>query len=218
MAARKGHLAMVLEAMNKNEQIYHYSTAQFARLETPRHRGTSNDKIKKSEEMAKKYNLVGPYCDHISFFFDPIPLDLLGKLYGKDHGAWVSGNKLYEHVVHVRGLPEIPFEVVETATDLEIMDSIEWEEEGDNSANTSQFFKRQRRAKLLNGEIGSSNLQLLKQIERYKGGTRDAYLAASKRDDFEFNFAKYASCVPHLMIYPPDGYLEVNSSKLVTIK
>lgn len=209
---------MALESLGTFDKLYHYSVQEFSELQTPRYRGTDKEKIRKAEARAKLLGLVGPYCDHISFFFDPIPLDLLGKLFGKDHKAWFSGNKLYEHVVTLDTIGNSPYEAVETPTQIKLMDELDWENATDHEAMTIDFFKKQNRAKRMNGEIGSTQKELQKVVNRFRGTTRDYYIASSKRDDFADAFHQYAANVPHLMVYPPEGKYVVESTRLVTIK
>lgn len=213
----RGFLA--LEALGTFDKLYHYSASEYSEILTPRERGTTDPKkIKLAEERAKLLGLVGPYCDHISFFFDPIPLDLLGKLFGKDHSVWFSGNKLYQHVISLDGLGDCPYEVVETPTQNRVADEFDWSKEDERERNLIEFCKRQNRAKIRNGEIGYDRKALHEQISKYRGGTRDAYIAVSKNADFQDGFYQYAAGVPHLMAYPPSGKVSVLEVKQVTIK
>lgn len=219
MAGSLGRGLMALESLGTFDRLYHYSAAEHSELQTPRVRGTTDPKkIRVSEEKAKLYGLVGPYCDHISFFFEPIPLDILGKLFGKDHPVWFSGNKLYQHVVLLDDLSDCPYEVVETPTQNKVADQFDWSKEDEHEKMILEFFKRQNRAKLLNGEIGYDKKNLHDQISKFRGGTRAAYIAASESEDFEDGRNKYAAGVPHLMAYPPSGKVRVNMTTKVVIK
>lgn len=208
----------VLKESSK-EVLYHYSVKQHKKLLTSRQLGkTDPAKIATWEKIAKKFNLVGAYCDHISFFFDPAPMDILGAIFGPGHAAWFPGSKLYEHVVTVSELVtegEIPYEVVETLTDRKIMDSLDWT---NHEKAIKEFFRLQRKEKILTGEIAWAPDKLLQQMAYYRGGTREAYLKAATMEDFEENRMKYAANVPHLMAYPVSGVVVVESSRLVVVK
>jgi len=210
---------MALEALGTFDKLYHYAASEFSELLTPRVRGTTDPKkLKMADERAKRFGLVGPYCDHISFFFEPIPLDILGKLFGKDHPVWFSGNKLYQHVISLDDLGDCPYEVVETPTQNRVADKFDWSKEDKREDNLTEFFKQQNRAKTLNGEIGYDKKKLHEQISKYRGGTRAAYIAMSKSEDFQDGFMQYAAGVPHVMAYPPSGKVAVLEVSQVTVK
>lgn len=217
MGSRKGFIA--LESLGTFDRLYHYASSEFSELQTPRYRGgTDPKKIKRAEELAKKYKLAGAYCDHISFFFEPIPLDILGKLFGKDHAVWFSGSKLYQHVVTLDDLGDCPYEVVETPTQNKVADQFDWTNEAERDKTMAEYVKLQNRAKLLNGEIGYDKKTLHEQIAKFRGGTRAAYIAASESEDFEDGRNKYAAGVPHLMAYPLSGKVRVDSVSKVVVK
>ena len=210
---------MALESLGTFDKLYHYAASEFTELQTPRYRGTTDPKkIKIGEEKAKLYGLAGAYCDHLSFFFDPIPLDLLGKLFGEGHPVWYSGSKLYQHVISLDDLGDCPYEVVETVTQNRVADQFDWSKEENRDKNILEFYKRQNRAKKLNGEIGYDKKTLHEQISKFRGGTRDAYIAASKSADFQDSFMQYAAGVPHLMAYPLSGKVAVLEVSKVVIK
>ena len=68
--------------------LYHYSDKLFDRLLTKRKQGVTDD-----ENKLEKY----AYLDHISFFLEPIPLDILPSIHKNKHPFYVEGKELNEY-------------------------------------------------------------------------------------------------------------------------
>lgn len=175
----------------------------------------TKEEIIESIAFSKLTHSPGSYTDHISFFFDPIPSDIIGNLYKGLNDVWKNGNILIEHITDTRMLEsEILFSLVESPADVSSLDSIDW-------VDTDEFlleYKIKKEARKRNsGETGNGILNLENQIKKYKGSTTKAYIAASKRKDFLENITKYAASVPHLMLYPKRGFIEIEYINKVVI-
>lgn len=200
-------------------KIYHYSAAAgqepFKDLQTKAlSQKLSPNTLKEEREVAKEFHKVGAYCDHISFFFDPVPLDIIGELFGPWHHTWKPGNELYQYTVDVSTIADCPFEAVETPAALELLEKTVWR---DDEEFKIDFFKRRLELQESLGEVGYTNAALRKVILRFKGSTREAYLKARKRGDWEENKTKYAASVPHLMIYPLNGIIRYEQVDVVKV-
>lgn len=68
----------------------------------------------KWDKIAHDSNRAGAYYQHISFFFEPIPKDIIASVFNNEHKVWRSGNVLYEHQVKISDLGEFAFELVES--------------------------------------------------------------------------------------------------------
>lgn len=202
-------------------KLYHYSSEFWPELKTRRVSGiASNDEIRAADNSAAQKESHGSYIDHISFFFDPIPSKLLAELFGDGHRSWFKGNVLYEYVIDVDTLEAvIPYHVVESEARTKFMDYFvekhNWVD--DDPVLLKLYLKELKRLEISWGEFGVGLTRLKRQIERKRGKTEAAYLAASKRPDFEDGKQRYASNVPHLMIYPSGGIVSWESVNKVVI-
>lgn len=191
-------------------KLYHYSKDIHPVLMSKAASGAvPAAEVQASREKAKKSIVkVGAYCDHISFFFSPIPAFLLPKLFPADHAAWAKGTKLYEHVVDTKDLPyQITYEVVESAKRTALYDQFvidhNWTEDDPNILEAWLVHEMEHLS--MWDERGTSRTVLERKIHENMYSTSGAFLQAAQRADREENKYKYASCVPHVMIYPPDG-------------
>ena len=196
-------------------KLYHYSKDKYEILMNKIKQGKFTEKeLKEQIEYTKETNSPGTYLEHISFFFDPAPLHLLGLIFGKGHHTWFDGNKLYEYIIDVDSLGDIPYNVVETPLCLKLLDNTEW-------VDTYEFFikyqKNKYKLQRANGEIGNTLDKLKHQITLFQGKTSQYYLAAKQRLDAKDNFDKYAACVPHVMLYPNNGTIAIESINKVTV-
>jgi hypothetical protein len=207
--------------MNPSLKLYHYAPDFYPNLQTRRKSGKADvAEIKRAEESARRLGLEGPYVDHISFFFDPIPADILPNLYGQDHAVWFKGNKLYEYIVDVDSLQrDLLYRVVESERKTAFLDKFAEEHNwvDDDPVLLMKYLKEIDTLQRKWGELGREWSEFKKQIQLNQGKTRSAYIRASQRDDFEAGRRRYASNVPHLMVYPSPGvidYAEVNTVTL----
>lgn len=202
--------------------LYHYSKEQHDTLKTKRASGKATpEEIIKSEKSAQRILMPGTaYVDHISFFFDPIPSEILGNLYGKGHPAWFEGNELYEYVVRIDSLPEkLLYEVVESEREVAALDKFvkdhNWVD--DDPVLLRKWFAFILREKVKWGEYGNDRSKLALQAKKNAGNLSTNFLKAVQRDDFKENFTKYAASVPHLMCYPATGMIQYELMNLVVI-
>jgi len=189
-------------------KLYHYSKARFPELLTKRLSGASAEEIRKSEKQRDRHGFIGAYVDHISFFFDPIPSKTLADIFKNDHHTWYRGNALFEYVVDVNQFEvDVPFSVVESRNKTAFMDKFieehNWVE--DDPVLLAKYLKELAKLEVEWGELGHSLSGLKKQIAKNKGGTKQAYLDAAARADFEEGRQRYATNVPHVMVYPKSG-------------
>lgn len=185
----------------------------------------TKEEIKLAEERAKSIayktpnglSIVLPYTSHLSFFFDPIPSELLPKLF-KDHPVWFDGNLLYEHIVDSNTLPaKVLYRVVESPSKTEFMDA--FTKQHNWTEHNPELFKKFRLEMFdqqwKNGEIGFKRSDLVNQIRKHRGHIAEYYKRAVKRDDFQENKEKYAANVAHLNLYPIEG--KVNNISAINV-
>jgi len=205
-------------------KLYHYSKELYPELLTKAASGTMAPIEIKLARLNARRQMPWPslpYCDHISFFFEPIPSEVMDGIFGKGHPVWFKGSELYEYTVDLEDIPEkSPYYVAESPQRTQLFDNFveekNWVE--DNPDLLWEWLMLESRMQRSWGEVGDNPHELEKQAKLYaKPGTlATAYLKASLREDFKDNFTKYASCVPHLMLYPVKGVVQYESvSRLV---
>lgn len=196
--------------------LYHYSTQLYPFLLT-KHQSSklSSKEIEEGLEEAKIICLPGPYYDHISFFFDKVPLKIIGNLFKGKNDFWKNGNEIYEYIIDTASLSNnIKYFITETPSQIKKLDETDWI---DSDEFFQQYMKEKKRMAEANNEIGESRSELEKQIKKYKGKTEAYYIQASKRDDFDENITKYAAYVPHVMLYPEHGKVTYITYSLVKV-
>lgn len=189
-------------------KLYHYSSQPFTKLKTRKASGKcSEQEIKQDLERAKKINSPGPYNESLSFFFDPIPLKLIGKLFHNANDFWFPGNVIYEHTVETENFKE-PFTyfISDTPTDTKTLDKTTWVETEEFEVN---YLREKNKRKKLTKEIGTSKKDLEDQIRKYVNKTATFYQEASARIDFIDYVKMYAAFVPHVILYPSNGEVTV---------
>jgi hypothetical protein len=169
-------------------QLYHYSHKLYSTLLT---RTAQKQKKKKLTVNDRKYD------DHISFFIEPIPLDILPGLHKFEHPFYRDGSKVYEYCIHTTTLGKFYYELVESPEKTNIY--------YDNSLSDDEYHKLLKQIEKDNNYTGTSLSELNKLINKFKGKTRRYFQLIPKRPNYEDIKTKYAPTVPHFMIYPESG-------------
>ena len=193
--------------------LYHYAKTPFKTLTTRRFRETLTDEqLKEGKEIAQWRKAPGPYYDHVSFFLEPVPLDIMGAVFADvKHDFWVPGSTIYQHTVESAKIGRFKYAIVETPGDIKMLS--EWSDDWDmdpkwDDAKEAYFSKRSR-LKKANGEIGQGNALFEQVATSFVGTTRAAYLNSMKGD--QNDRLLYAAGVPHVMLYPDHGELKLVS-------
>jgi hypothetical protein len=202
--------------------LYHYSKTRYPSLLTKRKVGLlSKEEIKKADSSDRLNLLPGhSYIDHVSFFFDPVPSVMLSRIFGITHPVWHTGSKLFEHIIDTTMLDDdVIYEIVESDKKTKLFDEFVEEHNWtyDDPKLLQQWKMLELRKKMEWGEIGRSRKGLELQIVENGGHLDKAFLKAYNRADFEENRMKYAANVPHVMIYPKGGEIEVIGVNSLTI-
>ncbi len=213
-------------------KLYHYSSTLYPVLLTRRRsapmlrrmEGNSDSgglltqtQYEQSVKEAERYSDVGSYYDHVSFFFEPLPLDKMGDHFNNFHDFWFNGHLIYEHVVDTRNLPkDMRYDIVETPTI-----NPWWEKNGfaDNVSKDERLrvFAALRKFKEQIGEIGFDLQSFERAAKQFGKGAFDAYKKQKASPLWEEGKAKYAAGVPHVMIYSEKGRFPVSSVSSCTI-
>ena len=153
--------------------IYHYSMGRYEQLIPFNYR---------DENRKQKVD----HGEFVYFFPDPIPYDLVGKIFPKDHRYWVDGTVVFEHKVDVSD-PSFKlkgWKVEETPEDKQASEKLmrylhdlprdDRFEELESEAFTDFHAMKERRRKSL-GYTGDRLDLFLKMLRRFKGGTEQAF-------------------------------------------
>lgn len=192
--------------------IYHYSTKKIKNISTlrTRNRFTPEEDIS-FNYLAKKHYMPNSYLDHISFFFEPLPLKQMPDFFD-NHPFWAKGQKVYEYKIPLDEFLNCPYVIVETAIDTMLYDNInDWVF---NHFKGTYFYTKGLISKLFHQGIGIKSLSC--KIKRFKGITLKSYISVSQNEHYRKS-EKYASRVPHIMAYPPSGFVNYESFKLCVI-
>lgn len=143
------------------------------------------------------------YSNHISCFFDPLPIDLIITANYPDSHIYKS-NAIYEHVIDIRHLDDnVKFHIKETPMDNFLLRF--W-----GVIDDKLYFRSKYMISSLLGNKGLDKSGLVKVVKKFKGTTRKAF--EDLLNSYEFNSDEnyrymYAPRVAHAMIYPPSGYV-----------
>lgn len=198
--------------MESKTYLYHYAAKQFAKLKTKNKQNGLKPQISESPYR------IGHYADHVSFFTEPPPLEILGTIFGKDHPVWYPGSVLFEHRIDVDKIRSFIAEFVETPIATKLYYDPKYDDyTGDRWLKL--LFDAQKEA----GEIFDTKVQrnnnhdFKKKCRSFDGMVRLYYTKLPARPNFSDICKKYAPSVPHLMLYPDDGEIPVEHSRLVKV-
>lgn len=186
--------------------LYHYATTAYSRLETVGFRTTlSNEERDDGLKKSMFRHEPGPYYAHISFFIEPLRLDLLGDLYKPfNHPFWFNGNEVYEHVVESNKIGNLLYVLCETPAQDLLSDRL-WKTPM-SMEDKAIYFKAEYDMRVSKGYEGKTNRDLEHACIPFVGKTYSFQQALVKRTDGTEIGRQYAPCVPHLMVYPSNGF------------
>jgi hypothetical protein len=197
-------------------RLYHYADKPYTVLKTPEKLSGLNreDRSANMRDMATQHD-PAPYHQHISFFLEPVPLDVVGRVFGSEHLFWYPGHQLYEHVVDLDRLPAFKYRLVETPLALQMYYSTPWEQL--TAEQVLAYFAKLAQQQKHHGEIGEGVVQFKAAASGIVGHTREAFQMLPTRPNWDELQTKYAATVPHVLLYPHGGEIkptQVNAVKV----
>lgn len=190
-------------------KLYHYSKEFYKDLRTLKARGIEIDK---GNPEKKKFKL-GAYNEHISFFLEPAPLDILGAIFkDANHEVWIPGNELYEYEISVSHMPEFKYDIVESPLTNDLFYNPKYDDIVDDEW-LELLYKKKKEA----GEIGYSKREFLKVAPKLIGILRQEYLKIRSRPNWDRIKEKYAATCVHVMLYPEGGIIKYDHFKKVVV-
>lgn len=183
--------------------LYHYSGQKHDVLESLQagERKAAGERLRLDPS-----GTLPPYNTSISFFLNRIPHNLPAILDNK-HKFWQT-KKLFENTVSVDALPkDFIFYIAETPERTKFLDEFDWSKASDPEVRKEYMFVI-REWEIMKGFIGQGTKDFVKKASKYSGNLeifyKRAYALAKKEKELDTFFTKYASGVPHAMIYHED--------------
>lgn len=198
--------------------LYHYSSKEYDTLKTIRklESETANNSLKSSGRDQTNPLAIGPYIDSISFFTEPVPLNI-SEYNGDDHWVWKSGAVLYQHEVSIQSLRDFQYHFVETPFRVACRDCYKASAAEDTRSGFLQYCRLTLEMQRLFLEVGNSVPDLLAVCNVFENSLVAAFKARLLRDDFKAYLSTYAGRIPHVMIYPKSGTIRVAKTKKITL-
>lgn len=202
-------------------KLYHYSQEEYTSLISIYGRGVSEDDKKRLGEWATKVEGPFAYTKSISFFMEPIPVDLPSILHN-EHTFWVSGKTLCEHVVDVSALPaDVPYRLVEASEKTDLIYRKQNWKIAEKNPELEALYKKQIKELEESLKLEGYGISGLKKLASRYMNIRKSYeelYKLHKKFPEDNLLSKYAALVPHLMVYTADHPVKVNRSYEVTLK
>lgn len=187
----------------KLTKLYHYAEEKYDQLKTKEAQKQTNEDRRDDPD----------YDKHLSFFFEPVPLDIIGDIFkGTTNDFWINGNKIWQYEISIDRLPEFRYEIVESPLHTYLfydekyldMPEKEWDKMHDEKRKAA-------------GEFGNNKDELVKAASPMIGVSRELYKKMPSRDNWDEIQDLYAATVPHVMLYPKGGIVNYDNVKQVVI-
>lgn len=181
--------------------VYHYGVEPYKTIKTLELLNRlSKDRMDEMDAWGKNIYRQ-PYYKQVSFFLEPLPVEVMGKLFeNANHDLYNDGTVLYEHVVKISDLRNIlAWRMVETPNNVEYYKT--GAGKGYDNASDEEQIKILRGSQAFlvkQGEASDNYSDLLTTIPKFNKGILKAF-QASRIKNPDSNL--YAEEVPHLMVY-----------------
>lgn len=172
--------------------LYHYSEALFDSLKTREKQGNQIEVSGRSD-----------YNKHISFFLEPIPLDILPAIHHNEHPFYVAGKEVYEYKIPTTNLGPMTYHLTESPEKTKAL--------YDTSIDDDEYYRIMDEVNKANKYLGDNVKDLEALIDRFEGTTRNYFIKLPSYPNYQELKTKYAPCVPHLMVYPKSGIIRYSS-------
>jgi hypothetical protein len=208
---------IIQQNTNKNI-IYHYAKDYFPELltlskqvEVGKRKGLDPFYVKR-DKATQKIKASDKYSNHVSFFFDQLPFDIIANADFWDQHLYKQPS-IYEYQVDIDTLSDnIKFQIKESSFDQFLFNFWhEFDNKVINQAYEKLYFNTRHLVHSLNGQKGEGKKELADAVLKFKNVTRDAFykLVHSKEFTNDIGYRRrYATNVPHLMIFVPDGIIK----------
>ena len=209
-------LIEIMSSSSDTNTLYHYNTKKLSTLYSLAKQTELGVDIRKDPAAIANKNRRSifqrdpfPYDQHVSFFLDPIPLKLVRK-YFTDNKVYQNFDHIYEHRVDIQQLKDNLnyWKLVENPISnfmVDLYPTINF------PGKNLLYFGTKNIINDLAGYQGTDFDKLLNCISKFKGSTEREFRRLVKDGLKDYYKAMYAPTVPHLLIYPINGQLEISS-------
>lgn len=181
-------------------KLYHYSNKRLDVIKTPYVLGDINNSTSQ-----------GKYVKSISLHIDRIPIDFIKENFPKD-SPYFRGDMLYEYEVDVNAFEDcIKWEIVESPLDTWIYEHLYNEFLWDNLYIYSKVYRYIKNIlRSITSHKGYSKSMLISNTSKYKGSIENYFREWHSSDIFKDQGGRmYAASVPHVIVYPHSGKIDV---------
>ena len=211
----------VVNSLRTNMKLYHYNTQTLDELKSLYARGLEKEGYTAKDSNPRAYN------KSISFFFEPIPLDI-GKILNNEHSFWKRGQVLIEHVIDLNSLPvDVPYRITESREVIDLLyNKQNWQLVAEGEPLAAERLRKQYIKEIRDLEIskfywGDGIDNLKKGLRNIKYDIREDYKNMYKlhklHPDDHF-MSRYASSVPHLMAYVGEHHIPILETKRIVLQ
>ena len=182
--------------------LYHYNKHKFKELKS----------LAAQQNIAKSDITNLPYNTSISFFIEPIPLDILPSIHKNKHNFYVNGDNVYEYTIDINELSKQKFiyHLVESPEVIELY--------YDETISDKNYSSIKDKIEQDHKYIGNNIHDLQSVIRPFLNKTKDYFKKVPSYSNYkESLIKKYAPCVPHLMIYLEKGIVQYKEIELKTM-
>lgn len=197
-------------AREKVKYLYFYDTRKHSTIKTP-----EALKIVEPEQQAREIEeaafkgRVAPSYKQLICFFEPLPIEYLGTIFGQDHPVWTEGRVVFEHRIQVSDLSDFTYEILETA-EMRQFDALL-----EKASPTEQRLIYQDRAKTQRYRdlTGTGLHDFQNAALPYVAESTRAFLNFPKHPSYRLRFDDYCPTVPHVVLTPKKGEVPVDEVK-----
>ncbi len=162
------------------------------------------------------------YRRSVSMFLEPIPRNL-ASIFNGEHQFWKPGIELWEYTIDSRDLPKkIPFKLHESPEVIDLIyNKQDWDSAKENPKLVEKYSNDIDRLMFELGLSGEGIAHMEVAARKYNRGIekyyREAYELHKKYPEDKI-LQKYASCVPHFMIYPGVQFISYKERQQIKLK
>lgn len=217
------NINLLLESLQFNDRLYHYSLKKYPCLLTLEEQWKSGISLNKkdyilsfSKNYEQKYGV--PYYQHISFLFDPLPIDIIKKSFKDSKNEVYRSDSCYEYIIDINQLKNMYYFIVVENPINNFFYNYLWSD-FNFPGKYELYFKSNSLLNRIFGNKGESFNSLKLAVSRYKGTTRDGFKYLVNHKEFKDikKGGKYAPFVSHLMVFIKPGIINYSSVKKILI-
>lgn len=198
-------------------KLYHYNTKRLNEVKSRAALDMDKPDNATDGDEGDPFN----YVKSTSWFMEPIPKDLPAILHNK-HEFWRPGKVLYEHVINLDDLPsDVYYHLVESHERARFVDKQPWDRVSkDRGTLRTKLMSELTDFEVESGRRGRGRENLRNIIQKTPHDIRKDYRALFDSwltDPERGKMQRYASGVPHVMLYVDQYIIPVRKVNKITL-